>query len=157
MKLILACTPSGGIGYKNKLPWTKLCGDLKRFKKLTARKAVVMGHNTWKSLPKKPLPNRLNLIISSSPHKKSTSKNFLFLKLDHLLKLSHKELDTLWLIGGASLVNSCWSHVSEIHLSKTHDEFTCDTFIDLNYIKDNYEKVSSEHFIDHEYQIWRKK
>jgi len=34
MKLIVACDPSGGIGYKNRLPWGRLQGDLPRFKEL---------------------------------------------------------------------------------------------------------------------------
>jgi len=67
MKLIVACDPNGGIGYKNKLPWTKIQGDLPRFKQLTQNKIVVMGRNTWDSLPKKPLPNRINYILTSDP------------------------------------------------------------------------------------------
>ena len=65
MKLILACDPKGGIGYKNKLPWNKIQGDLPRFKRLTDDCIIVMGRKTWESLPVKPLPNRTNLIITS--------------------------------------------------------------------------------------------
>ena len=54
MKLILACDPNGGIGYQNTLPWTNIRGDLPRFKALTDNGVVVMGRNTWESLPKKP-------------------------------------------------------------------------------------------------------
>ena len=43
MRLIIACDPNGGIGYKNKLPWHKIEGDLPRFKRLTENKIVVMG------------------------------------------------------------------------------------------------------------------
>ena len=65
MKLIVACDPNGGIGYNNRLPWTNLQGDLPRFKNLTQGQVVVMGRNTWDSLPKKPLLGRLNFIVTS--------------------------------------------------------------------------------------------
>ena len=68
MRLVIACDPNGGIGYKNKLPWTKIEGDLPRFKKLTENRVVFMGRNTWESLPVKPLPNRQNFIITSDPY-----------------------------------------------------------------------------------------
>ena len=55
MKLLVACDPNGGIGYKKKLPWTNLRGDLQRFKQLTENQVIVMGRHTWESLPKKPL------------------------------------------------------------------------------------------------------
>ena len=65
MKLVIAFDPKGGIGYRGGLPWDKLQGDLPRFKELTSNKIVLMGKNTWDSLPKKPLPNRTNWVILS--------------------------------------------------------------------------------------------
>ena len=65
MKLILACDLNGGIGYKNKLPWY-IPLDLKRFKNLTQNGVVVMGRKTWESLPKKPLPKRVNVVVSKT-------------------------------------------------------------------------------------------
>ena len=67
MKLIIACDPKGGIGFDGKLPWSKIEGDLPRFKALTTGKVVLMGRNTYDSLPKKPLPNRINWVKSSRP------------------------------------------------------------------------------------------
>ena len=65
MRLILACDLKGGIGYQNKLPW-HIPLDLSRFKSLTKNGVVVMGRKTWESLPKKPLPNRVNVVISNT-------------------------------------------------------------------------------------------
>lgn len=149
MKLILACDPSGGIGYQNKLPWDKLQGDLPRFKKLTDGQVVVMGRNTWESLPKKPLPNRINFVVTSNtfevPH-----TTFLVKTLDHL-----KQFKNAWLIGGAQLINSCWDTIDEIHLSRTFAEHTCDTYIDLVKLKE-FTLVSEEVLSDHTYQIWKR-
>lgn len=148
MKLIVASDPRGGIGYKNSLPWKSLSSDLARFKRLTTGKAVAMGKNTWDSLPRKPLPNRQNIIITSK-HIPTTGITTVS-NINDLLKVKD-----LWIIGGAKLIESCWDHIIEIHLSRTLAEYTCDTFIDLVKLN-NYTLTSHELFIDHTYEIWKK-
>src|SRR5690606_15276299 len=66
MKLILvvAAAENNVIGVQNELPW-HLPDDLKFFKKITLNKPVIMGKNTWLSIGK-PLPNRLNIVISTT-------------------------------------------------------------------------------------------
>ena len=61
---------NGGIGIETGLPW-KLSGDLKHFKQVTSGGIVVMGRKTWESIPEnhRPLPNRINIIISSNAEK----------------------------------------------------------------------------------------
>ena len=61
--LIVAVADSGVIGRDNTLPW-HLPDDLKRFKRLTLGKPVIMGRKTWESLPKKPLVGRTNIVLS---------------------------------------------------------------------------------------------
>ena len=153
MKLILACDPNGGIGYQNKLPWTNIRGDLPRFKRLTDGQNVIMGRNTWDSLPKKPLPGRLNFVVSSSE-----------LEAEHhnVIRVPDMEFNQpddveFWIIGGARLVKTSWKNINEIHLTKVYDHYTCDTFIDLLYIEHNYVRTYSEMFPDHTYEIWKKK
>lgn len=154
MKLILACTPSGGIGYQNKLPWTKIQGDLPRFKALTDNQVIIMGRNTWDSLPKKPLPNRLNYIISEGL--KIHGDNYVSMTFYEFSRLDPKNTP-YWLIGGARLIDACWEWVDEIHLTKTFAEYTCDTFISLSYLDENFTQISSEAFEDHEYQVWKRR
>ncbi len=54
---------NGVIGRAGDLPW-RLGADLRMFKALTLGKPVIMGRKTWDSLPKKPLPGRLNIVLS---------------------------------------------------------------------------------------------
>lgn len=61
---IVAVDNNWGIGYNGDL-LEHIPEDLKRFKELTSENVVVMGRKTWESLPKKPLPNRTNVIVSS--------------------------------------------------------------------------------------------
>lgn len=70
--VVVAHTPAFGIGAAGGLPWPKLKKELARFKRITAAtsrpgmsNAVIMGRKTWDSLPVKPLPGRVNIVLTS--------------------------------------------------------------------------------------------
>lgn len=150
MKLIVACDPKGGIGYNNKLPWSKIEGDLPRFKELTTGKVVLMGRNTWDSLPKKPLPNRINVVVTKRDIMGVTT-------LTSLPDRDSMDLSDVWVIGGAKLIQSSWHLIDEIHLSRTIAEYTCDTFIDLVKLEREFMCYFKEQHTDHSYEIWKRK
>ncbi|MDQ6433525.1 dihydrofolate reductase [Mesorhizobium sp. LHD-90] len=58
-----AVAENGVIGREGGLPW-RLSSDMKRFKAGTMGNPIVMGRKTWESFPKRPLPGRLNIVIS---------------------------------------------------------------------------------------------
>jgi dihydrofolate reductase len=107
-----------------------------------------MGRNTWDSLPKKPLPNRVNIVVTSRPFVEDGVAS-----INRLLNYP----DLYWLIGGAKLIEQAWPYINEIHLTKVYDHYTCDTFIDLLYVEHNYVRTYSEMFPDHAYEIWKRK
>ncbi len=61
--LVLAMAENGVIGKDGAIPW-RIADDLRRFKRLTVGKTVVMGRKTWDSLPRKPLPDRINIVVT---------------------------------------------------------------------------------------------
>jgi dihydrofolate reductase len=61
--IYVAIAENGVIGSKGGLPW-RLSSDLKRFKAGTMGKPIIMGRKTWESFPKRPLPGRLNIIVT---------------------------------------------------------------------------------------------
>ncbi len=63
LALIAAVARNGVIGHDNRLPW-KLPEDMQRFRSLTMGHPVVMGRKTWDSLPRKPLPERTNIVVT---------------------------------------------------------------------------------------------
>lgn len=65
--LIVARDRNGAIGKDNTIPW-HAPEDLKAFQRETLGGAIIMGRNTWDSLPFKPLKNRFNIVVSSSSH-----------------------------------------------------------------------------------------
>ncbi len=63
--IIVAIADDYGIGYKNEL-LAHISADLKRFKEITSGHPVIMGKNTWNSLPFKPLKGRKNIVITKT-------------------------------------------------------------------------------------------
>jgi len=66
ISIIVALSENNAIGVNNDLPW-HLSDDLKHFKQLTKGHTVIMGRKTWNSLPRKPLPLRRNIVLSTDP------------------------------------------------------------------------------------------
>jgi dihydrofolate reductase len=63
ISLVYARSRNGVIGADGGLPW-HIPSDLKRFKATTLGKPIIMGRKTWDSLPRKPLPGRLNIVLT---------------------------------------------------------------------------------------------
>lgn len=150
MKLIVACDPNGGIGYQGKLPWDKIEDDLPRFKELTSGKIVVMGRKTYESLPVKPLPNRINVVISSCAIEGVTVYS-------NLPETDTLELHDAYLIGGSQLISSSWHLIDEIYLTKTLKNYKSDCYIDLKYIYKYFTCVSRVQESDHTFEIWKRR
>lgn len=66
LSLIVARGRNGVIGVDGDLPW-RLKADMKCFVEATRGKPVIMGRKTWESLPRRPLPGRLNIIVTRQP------------------------------------------------------------------------------------------
>lgn len=65
LSLIVAYASNRVIGRDNALPW-RLPSDLAHFKRVTMGKPIIMGRKTWESVGR-PLPGRLNIVISRNP------------------------------------------------------------------------------------------
>ena len=96
---IIAISKTYAIGRNGKLPW-HYPADLKFFKETTTGHTVVMGHNTWKSIGR-PLPNRLNVVLSRSAGMKEQEGVRLLRSKEEVLKLAEEIGDDVFIIGGA--------------------------------------------------------
>jgi len=96
---IVAIAKNFAIGKDGKLPW-HYPADLKFFKHTTTNHAVVMGFNTWKSIGK-PLPKRLNIVISRSQNIEHQPEVLLLRSVEEVLALSKYINCDLFIIGGA--------------------------------------------------------
>lgn len=163
IRAILACDDDWGIGKDGDLPWPHNPADLKWFKQCTNGQAVVMGRATWESLPIKPLPNRINLVITSSnmehynprPHGTYSGKDVCKIVKD-VIEARYGGIDDIWIIGGAQLIESCLTVIDEIWLSRIKGTYDCDTFLPRNLIETTYELISSEWEGEVYVDKWRK-
>lgn len=96
---IVATAKNFAIGKDGKLPWHH-SADLKFFKQTTAGNAVVMGFNTWNSIGK-PLPNRLNIVLSRAAEIENQPGVLLLRSKAEVLALANYLNCDLYIIGGA--------------------------------------------------------
>lgn len=97
---IVAIAQNLAIGKNGKLPW-HYSADLKFFKQTTLNQAVVMGFNTWESIGK-PLPKRLNIVLSRSRNLENQPNVILLRSKEEVLALSKYLNCDLFIIGGAA-------------------------------------------------------
>ncbi len=96
---IVAISTNFAIGKDGRLPW-HFGADLKHFKNTTTGHAVVMGSNTFRAIGR-PLPNRLNLVLSRSAQI-DTAENLIFLRSEQeALDLAKYLNRDLFVIGGS--------------------------------------------------------
>ena len=100
--LIVAVADSGAIGRNNELPW-HLPEDLKRFKRLTMGKPIVMGRKTFESIGK-PLPGRVNIVVTRDPDYRREGVVVVH-DVDSALRAAGQVPETM-VIGGAELFRS---------------------------------------------------
>lgn len=97
--LIAARDRNGAIGKDNDIPW-HIPEDLKFFMRETMGGAIIMGRNTWDSLPVKPLKNRLNLVVTS----KGVDAEHCFSTIAEAIVFARKEArQRIYAVGGAGI------------------------------------------------------
>ncbi len=110
-----ACVRSMCMGKDNQLPWPHLPDDMKRFKRLTERGAVIMGRRTWESIGAKPLRGRSNIIVSTSLQRVPGA--FVAKSLQHALHLAADVRQQAWIIGGPRLIREAYAVCDEVRLT----------------------------------------
>src|ERR1044072_2583730 len=131
---IVAVDRNGAIGKDGKLPWP-YSADMKFFKETTTGNAVVMGHNTWRSL-KKPLPNRLNIVLSRRSEIEPQDSLMFLRDVDSVLRKAKELACVLFVIGGEKVYRSFLPHidkwlVTEVPLTVQD----ADAFVPENYLE----------------------
>lgn len=63
LTMVAVVARNGAIGRDGDLLW-HIPADLRHFKRVTSGGAVIMGRKTWETLPRRPLPGRLNIVVT---------------------------------------------------------------------------------------------
>jgi dihydrofolate reductase len=163
--VVVAADLEWGIGKANALPWPKLKGDMAHFRRVTstapegARNAIIMGRKTWQSaeMAGKPLPKRLNVVITRTPALSVPEGVVVAGSLDAALAAAKGAqldaahaaaktptpphdaagsrtsipIDSLFVVGGAEIFREAFGHAALrwIYLTRVHGRFGCEVVI----------------------------
>ncbi|HNW75513.1 MAG TPA: dihydrofolate reductase [Bacteroidales bacterium] len=125
ISIIVAIAKNNAIGKNNQLLW-HIPDDLIRFKKITSGHPVIMGKKTWESLPKRPLPNRRNIVISDIPGDRIDGAEVAG-SIPEAVALCNPDEET-FVMGGASIYRQFLPVCDRLYLTVVHQEFQGDVF-----------------------------
>jgi len=147
LSISVAVAKNNVIGKDNTLPW-HISEDLKRFKRITSDKKMIMGRKAFESLPGI-LPNREHIIITRNTDFKVDSDMVkIVYDLNSLVEKYSKCEDEIFVIGGAEIYEQFLPYVQKIYLTQIDENFDGDTYFpELNYNEFKTE-FTSEKFTD---------
>lgn len=140
ISIIVAIAENNGIGKNNDLLW-HISADLKRFKKITLDHTVIMGKNTFLSLPVRPLKNRRNIVITDNPEDHFEGCVTVF-SVEEAIK-NCNENEESFVIGGASVYRQFLPYTDRLYLTLVNRSFDADTFFPA-LVAGEWEEVSRE-------------
>ena len=126
---------NGVIGRAGDLPW-RLKSDLALFKATTLGKPIIMGRKTWESLPRRPLPGRLNIVVTrdGSYEEEGKAKGALVCEVfDNALQIAREQAEDdgaseVCVIGGAAMFAMAFPKASRLYLTEVEAEVDGDVF-----------------------------
>lgn len=144
ISIIAALAKNHVIGSNNQLLW-HISNDLKRFKKLTSGHCVVMGKNTYLSLPVRPLPNRTNIVLSRHGFEEAEHCTVVR-SVDEALKKMEPDTEN-FVIGGGEIYKQFLPMADKMYLTRVHKEFDGDTFFP-DFFESDWELQTEETITD---------
>jgi dihydrofolate reductase len=127
--LVLAMAENGVIGRNASIPW-RIADDMKRFKALTLGKPVVVGRKTWDSLPRKPLVDRLNIVVTRQAD--WTAEGAVrAASLEDGLGRAAPATDVM-VIGGSEIYRAAMPRADRIELTEVHRAFEGDAHFEFD-------------------------
>ena len=156
---ILASTNTGGIGNKGTLPWPHNKEDMRWFANHTTGHIVVMGRNTWDD-PKmpKPLPNRVNYVVSSKHVDRQYQHLVRWIPSDPVANILQIQKDNptknVYIIGGKQLYEATESIVERVLLTRVKGGWFTDTRVQLDKMMACFQIKSVSPGINCTYETW---
>jgi dihydrofolate reductase len=126
--LVLAMSDDGVIGDRGGLPW-RIPDDMKRFKRLTLGKPIIMGRKTWDSFPKKPLPGRTNIVVTRDRSWRGEGAIVAHSFDEALTKARSENPSEVAVVGGVEIYKAALPLADRIELTEVHIPVSGDTHL----------------------------
>ncbi len=154
LSIIVAMTKNRVIGKQGRIPW-HIKEDMELFRRLTLGSTVIMGRNTWESLPERfrPLPQRVNIIVSTTL---SVQEGAVVCKsVEKALEVAKSHGLDVYCIGGAQLYRSMLLLADTMHISLIKEDFDGDTYFpEIDFSK--WQEAYSEDFPQFIYKKYKR-
>lgn len=125
ISIIVAIAENNAIGKDNQLLW-HLPEDLKRFKRITEGHKIIMGKNTYYSLPKRPLLKRTNVILTDKPGEQIDDCVMTY-SIEDVISICDTDKEN-FIIGGGSVYRQFLPIAQTLYITKVHESFEADIF-----------------------------
>lgn len=155
---ILAVDANFGIGRNNGLPWPHEAEDMKWFRDNTKDSVVIMGRKTWESIGCRPLPKRINVVITNSSIQGDYDAVY-YGDMGKVLQVIHMDYPNkeLWVIGGANIYKQAIPFCKHVYLTQFNDAYECDTVLDKSMMNDFTEVAKRQSYSGKcDFSIWRR-
>jgi dihydrofolate reductase len=140
------------IGNGLKIPWY-IPEDFKLFKQKTIDSVVIMGQLTWDSLPIKPLPKRINIVLNRENVENNGAHTFT--DIEEAFKFASEKDKNIFVIGGASIYKQTIQHAKYLYISHIFGEFDGDILFP-KFKKEHYKILEQEKFEKFEFCKYEK-
>jgi len=160
ISLIVAASTNNAIGKNNQLLWN-LPNDMKFFKNTTWAMPVLMGRKTFESLGK-PLPGRLNIIITRQKDWKPEGATVVHSLADAIKKASAADYKEAFIIGGGEIFKEAMPIADKIYLTRVDAELEGDAFFpeintkDWLIVSEQSFGVDAKHAYAYHFQVWER-
>ena len=155
INIIVAMTKGRVIGKDNSLPWDIL-EEKKLFRELTKNKAVVMGRNTWLSIPEKhrPLSDRINIIVSRTlPEQRGA---IVCKSVEEAVGRANRLGKEVYCIGGAQIYAAMLPMTQFLHISWIKKTYEGDAYFpDINF--NDWQEQGTRDFAEFTYKRYTRK
>ena len=147
MEAILALDLQGGIAKNGNIPWTNKT-DMQFFYKKTVGNIVIMGKNTYFSLPEqyRPLPKRLNIVLSRTLSPLVSDNLIIVNHIEDIKDIKRDESKTMFVIGGKQIYEALMPQCHTVWLTTIKESHECDVIFQYDYANQFKERII--HFED---------
>lgn len=162
VSLVVAASDNNAIGRQNKLLW-HLPNDLKFLKNITWGMPVVMGRKTFESVDSKPLPGRINIIVTRQKGFEAPGVVVVNSLKDAQFFAGENDYNELMILGGAQIYEEAMPKANRIYITRVHAFFEdADAFFpDIDEKK--WKRVSQQtfeadekHAYPYSFEVWEK-
>jgi len=163
ISLVVAASANNAIGKNNRLLW-HLPNDMRFFKNITWAMPVAYGRKTFEALCSKPLPGRLNIMITRNNNFAAEGITVVNTVNDALLIAKQNGYKELMIIGGGEIYKETIRVADYIYLTRVHHVFDeADTFFpeinqaEWTVISGKEFNADAKHAYPYSFQIWKRK